>query len=142
MRRSLNSALSSFNAKDSGDKKADADSPATRLRGLEQEASSVLSEVSDLSAKQQRSERIESRDLEKLETSITDLNTRVQAALQATATVRSTGNQAASTDNKKKKKGKFLGIFGGGGDDDKYAELTDEAAPGFIKARHRRFLLP
>jgi outer membrane protein assembly factor BamD len=133
MRRSLNSAISSFNAKDGADKKADADSPVTRLRNLEQEASSVLSEVNDLSAKQQRSERIESSDLEKLETSITDLNTRVQAGLQATAGVRggsATPSQATSTENKKKKKGKFLGIFGGGGDDDKYADLTDEAAPG------------
>ena len=131
MRRSLNSAISSFNAKDGADKKADADDPRTRLRNLEQEASSVLSEVNDLSAKQQRSERIETSDLEKLETSITDLNARVQAGLQATAGVRgATGNQAASAENKKKKKGKFLGIFGGGGDDDKYAELTDTAAPG------------
>jgi outer membrane protein assembly factor BamD len=130
MRRSLNSAISSFNAKDGGDKKADADSPATRLRGLEQEASSVLSEVNDLISKQVRAERIESSDLEKLETSITDLNTRVQAGLQSTAGVRGTGNQVASTENKKKKKGKFLGIFGGGGSDDKYADLTDEVAPG------------
>lgn len=129
MRRSLNSAISSFNAKDGSDKKADADDPRTRLRGLEQEANSVLSEVNDLSSKQQRSERIETSDLEKLETSITDLNTRVQAGLQATSGVRGAGNQVASTENKKKKKGKFLGIFGGGGND-KYDDLTGEVAPG------------
>jgi outer membrane protein assembly factor BamD len=131
MRRSLNSALASMNSKDSGDKKdgkASADDPSARLRGLEQEASSVLSEVNDLRAKYDRAERVESDDLTKLETSVTDLNTRVQAGLQATANARSSSGNVASTE-KKKKKGKFLGIFGGGGDD-KYAELTDEVAAG------------
>src|SRR3954466_2650679 len=44
MRRSLNSALASMNAKESGDKKgqkADADDPSSRLRGLEKDVSSV-----------------------------------------------------------------------------------------------------
>jgi outer membrane protein assembly factor BamD len=133
MRRSLNSALASTNSKDSGDKKdgkASADDPAARLRGLEHEVSSVLSEVSDLRAKYDRAERVESGDITKLETSVTDLNTRVQAGLQATANDRSSNGNVASTEKKKKKKGKFLGIFGGGGGDDKYADLTDAVAPG------------
>src|SRR5215212_2365389 len=41
MRRSLNNAISSFNAKGSDDKPS-ADDPRARLRGLEQEVSAVL----------------------------------------------------------------------------------------------------
>jgi outer membrane protein assembly factor BamD len=130
LRRSLNSAVASMNSKDSDKKdgKANPDDPRARLRGLEQEASSVLSEVNDLVAKTERAERVEDGDLTKLETSVTDLTTRVQAGLQETANVRSSSANVASTD-KKKKKGKFLGIFGGGGDD-KYADLTEGVAPG------------
>jgi outer membrane protein assembly factor BamD len=132
MRRSLNSALASMNSKDSADKKdaaSVADDPSVRLRGLEQEVSSVLTEVNDLRAKYDRAERVESGDITKLETSVTDLSTRVQSGLQSTATARSSSGNVASSD-KKKKKGKFLGLFGGGGDDDKYAELTEGVAPG------------
>ena len=131
LRRSLNSAVASMNSKDSNnkkDEKATPDDPRARLRGLEQEASSVLSEVNDLVAKTERAERVESGDLTKLETSVTDLTNRVQVGLQETANVRASSASAASPD-KKKKKGKFLGIFGGGGDD-KYAELTEGVAPG------------
>jgi outer membrane protein assembly factor BamD len=131
MRRSLNSAIASMNSNDSADKKdekAKADDPRTRLRGLEQEVNSMLSEVNDLRSKNERAERVDSGDLTKLETSITDLNTRVQSGLQATASNRSSSTSGAST--KKKKKGKFLGIFGGGGDDDKYADLTEGVGPG------------
>jgi outer membrane protein assembly factor BamD len=131
MRRSLNSSLASMNSKESTDKKddkANADDPRTRLRGLEQEVSSMLSEVNDLKSKYDRAERVDSGDITKLETSITELNTRVQSGLQATANSRSASGNVASTE-KKKKKGKFLGIFGGGGDD-KYADLTEGVAPG------------
>ena len=143
MRRSLNSALASMNATDTGDKKkkeTDPDDPRNRLRGLDQEVGSVLKEVDDISGKVDRNDKFDSRDLDKLEASITDLNTRVQAGLQATASARTasdtttttaTTTQAASTQKRdKKKKGKFLGIFGGGGGDNKYAELTDTVAPG------------
>jgi outer membrane protein assembly factor BamD len=131
LRRSLNSAIATLNSKDSGDskdKKAGADDPRTRLRGLEQEANSILSEVNDLKSKQERSERVETKDLDKLETSVTDVNTRAQVVLQATANdVRNA--PIATKDTKKKKKGKLFGLFGGGGDD-KYSDLTDTVAPG------------
>jgi outer membrane protein assembly factor BamD len=130
MRRSLNSAVASMNSKDSDEKKdgkANPDDPRVRLRGLEQEVSSVLSEVGNLRSKYDRAERVESGDITKLETSVTDLNTRVQAGLQAAASARGT-NVAAAPAGKKKKK-KFLGIFGGGGDD-KYADLVEGVAPG------------
>jgi len=139
MRRSLNSALASMNAKESGDKKgqkADADDPSSRLRGLEKDVSSVSKDIDDLRGKVDRAEKFDPREIDKLETSVTDLNTRVQLGLSATAGARNfsatttTDQKKSSTSsNNKKKKGKFLGLFGGGGDD-KYAELTDTVAAG------------
>jgi outer membrane protein assembly factor BamD len=132
MRRSLNSAIAAMNAGDSGEKdkaKTAADDPRARLRGLEQEVSSLLSEVNNLRSKTDRSERVEASDLEKLESSATDLDTRVQAALQATASARSASAAAASSPKKKKKKGRLFGLLGGG-DDDKYEDLTGTVAPG------------
>jgi outer membrane protein assembly factor BamD len=126
MRRSLNNAVAAMNAKDTGDKTSAADDPATRLRGIEREVSSVLSEVNNLRSKQERAERIETAQLDKLETSVNDLNTRVQAGLQATATDRSVSE---ATPKKKKKKGKLFGLFGGGGNDE-LEELTGTVAPG------------
>jgi outer membrane protein assembly factor BamD len=123
MRRSLNNAVSSMNAKEADAKSAD--SPIARLRGLEQEVSSVLNEVMDARGKLEHSERLEAGLLDRLETSVSDLNTRVEAGLQSTAGARST---ATSAPKKKKKKG-FLGLFGGGGDD-KYEELTGTVAAG------------
>jgi outer membrane protein assembly factor BamD len=125
MRRSLGNAASSIKSEGKKDDKDKADDPAARLRGLEKEAGSVLSEVNDLRTKNDRAERIEARDLERLETAVAELNTRAEAALRETA-----GARGATASEKKKKKGKFLGIFGGGGDDDKYAELTGEAMAG------------
>ncbi|HKC65018.1 MAG TPA: outer membrane protein assembly factor BamD, partial [Pyrinomonadaceae bacterium] len=139
MRRSLNSALASMNAKDNGDKdkNTDPDDPRNRLRSLEQDVNSTLKEVDDISGKIERNDKFDSSNLDKLEASVTDLNTRVQSGLQATAGQRNVSTTATSpTPNAsvpgrdKKKKGKFLGIFGGGGGDNKYAELTDTVAPG------------
>jgi outer membrane protein assembly factor BamD len=126
MRRSLNSAVSSMPAPTDQEKK-NADDPRNRLKGLDKEVGSLLSEVNDLRGKQERSERFDTTVLDRLETSVTDVNTRVQSALQSTAGARAAG--VSSSDSKKKKKGKFLGLFGGGGDD-KYEELTGTVAPG------------
>lgn len=145
MRRSLDSAVAAINAKESGDKKAekpDADDPATRLRGLSQEVSSVSKDVEDIRGKVDRSERYDVEELGKLEASVTDLNNRVQIALQSTASARtadsSTTTTTTTTTTAKnvnaptpdKKKGKFFGIFGRGGGNDKYADLTGTTAPG------------
>ena len=131
MRRSLNSAISSLPASSDKKEKVNADDPRERLRGLEKEVSSVSSELNDIRAKQERAERYDPTTLDRLETSVADLDTRVQAGLQATAGARAaTGSQnVVSTPQKKKKKGKFLGLFGGNGDD-KYEELTGTVAPG------------
>lgn len=133
MRRSLDNAIASMNARDSGDpkEKASPDDPRQRLRGLDKEVGSVLSEVSDLRGKQDRSEKYDPSSLGGLETSVADLNTRVQAALQATAGERtaSAATPSSSAHTTKKTKRRFFGLLGGGGDD-KYAELTGTVAPG------------
>jgi outer membrane protein assembly factor BamD len=135
MRRSLNSAISAMNpsadkSKDKDKAKTDVDDPVVRLRGLEKEASSLLSEINDIRAKNDRAEHFDATALDRIETSITDLNTRVEAGLQSTASAR-TANTAgkSATTTKKKKGGHFLGLWGGGSDD-KYADLTGAPAPG------------
>lgn len=122
MRRSLNSAISSIPQKE----KESPDDPRPRLQGLDKEVASILSEVNDIRGKQERSERYDTTALDRLETSVTEIDTRVQGALQNTAGARSAAVASAS---KKKKKGRFFGLLGGGGDD-KYEELTGTVAPG------------
>ncbi|OLE54098.1 MAG: hypothetical protein AUG51_09670 [Acidobacteria bacterium 13_1_20CM_3_53_8] len=140
MRRSLDSAIATLNAQDSGQQqqrsnqqRSASDDPRERLRGLEKEVGSVLSEVNDIGGKVERSERFDHSRLDQLETSVTDLNTRVDAALVATAGARSaaaSNSTASATPQKKKKKGRFFGLLGGGGGDDRYSDLTGTAAPG------------
>ena len=84
MRRSLDNAIAATNAKDTGNKQANADDPRERLRGLDKEVGSVLSEVNDLKSKSDRAEKLDTSRLDGLETSVTDLSTRVEAAMQAT----------------------------------------------------------
>ena len=138
MRRSLNSAISAMEpgGSDKNDKKkANADDPRERLHGLDKEVGSILSEVNDIHGKQERSERYDATVLDRLETSVADIDTRVQAGLQATASAR-TANVASSASGapaKKKKKKHLFGLLGGGGDD-KYADLTGTVAPGRDRA--------
>lgn len=141
LRRSLNGAIAGLNAagddkqkKDQKDQKAaaNADDPATRLRGLEKEVNSLLTEVNELRAVVDRAEKFEATDIDKLESAYTDLNTRVESGLQATVGARRTATTAAATTStKNKKKPGFFGrILGRGGDDDEYAELVGGVAPG------------
>ncbi len=127
LRRTLNSAIAGLNAKDEGQR----DSPHARLSGLEKEVGRLLSEVGDLRGKQERSERFEQSDIDKLETAATDLDTRVQSAMRETASARTSVPATAENDSKKKKKkgGLFSRILGRGGDD-KYDELVGTVAPG------------
>ncbi|MCM3901871.1 MAG: outer membrane protein assembly factor BamD [Pyrinomonadaceae bacterium] len=128
LRRSLNNAISSLPPKGT-DKKEGVDDPRQRLQGLEKEVSSILSEVNDIRGKQDRSERYDATVIDRLETSVVDIDTRVQAGLTATAGARTASAATGKAPAKKKKKGKFLGLFGGS-DDEKYAELTGEVAAG------------
>ena len=130
MRRSLDSAIAAVNAKDTGNKEKNPDDPRERLRGLEKEVGSVLSEVNDLRAKEERAEKYDTSKLDSLEVSVTELNTRVEAALRATAAAR-TADGATSDYRPKPQKGKRR-LFGllPGKSSDKYAELTGAVAPG------------
>lgn len=132
MRRALNSALAAMEPKtaNQGEKeKPNPDDPRARLRGLEKEVGSIITELSETRSKQDRSERYDPTTLDRLETSVADLNNRVEAGLQATASARTASAAAGAAPTKKKKKGRFFGLLGGGGGD-KYEELTGSAAPG------------
>jgi len=129
LRRSLGAALKVMEdkSKEDKDKKANADDPLMRLKGLEKEVSSLNSEVNDLRTKNDKAEKFDTTAIDRLEASVAELGTRVESGLQQTAGLRNTTAASASND-KKKKKGKFLGLFGGG--EDKYADLTGAAVAG------------
>jgi outer membrane protein assembly factor BamD len=128
MRRALNGALSAMGTPTASEKK-NPDDPGERLRGLEKEVSSLNSELNDLRAKQERAERYDPTALDRLESSVAELNTRVESALQSTASARTTVASSNTAPKKKKKKGRLFGLLGGG-DDDKYEELVSSVAPG------------
>lgn len=131
MRRSLDSAIAALNAKDTGDKPKNPDDPRERLRGLDKEVGSVLNEVNDLHSKEDHSERYDSSRLDGLETSVAELKTRVEAALQATAGERAANGETSSNYRPKPQKGKRrLFHLLPGKSNDKYAELTGGSAPG------------
>src|SRR3989442_7285937 len=129
MRRSLTSAIAAMNSSDSGDKQKNPDDPRVRLRGLDKEVGALLSDVNDLHTKEDKAEKYDTSRLGGLEASVTELNTRVDAALQQTAGARS--SETASTYKPKKEKGKRR-LFGllPGKSNDKYSELTGSVAPG------------
>ena len=129
MRRSLNAAIKVMETKTDKDKKANADDPVMRLKGLEKEVSSVTSEVNDIRSKNDKAEKFDATALDRLEGTVAELNTRVETTLQQTASLRTSANTGSSAnEKKKKKKGKLFGLFGGG--EDKYADLTGAAVAG------------
>ena len=130
MRRSLSGAVKAMEGKTPDkDKKANADDPVVRLKGLQKEVSSLANEISDIRSKNDKAEKFDETALDRLEASVTELKTRVESGLQETASARNSVATTASSDKKKKKKGKLFGLFGGGGDD-KYEELTATAVAG------------
>ena len=132
MRRSLDSAIAAVNAQDSGDKKKNPDDPRVRLRGLDKEVSSVLSDVNDLHSKEDKSEKYDTSHLDTLEESVAELNTRVEAGLQSTAGARKAGSETSSNNAPKAEKGGKRRLFGllPGKKDEKYSELLTGTAPG------------
>jgi outer membrane protein assembly factor BamD len=128
MRRSLSAAIKAIEPKTDKDKKANADDPIMRLKGLEKEVASLNNEVNDIRNKNDKAEKFDPTALDRLEGSVTELNTRVETNLKQTAGLRTSATANNSSADKKKKKGKFLGLFGGG--DDKYADLTGAAVAG------------
>lgn len=129
MRRSLSSAIAAINSGDKGDKTKNADDPRERLRGLDKEAGSIISEVNDLQVKEDKSEKYDTSKLASLEQSVADLNTRVDAALQATASARTANGETPNYRPKEKSKRRLFGLLPGK-KSDKYDELTGTVAPG------------
>ncbi|MGQ0761666.1 MAG: outer membrane protein assembly factor BamD [Acidobacteriota bacterium] len=127
MRRSLSSAIAAMNSGDKGDKAKHADDPRERLRGLDKEAGSLLSEVNDLHGKEEKAEKYDTSRLGSLETSVTELNTRLESTLQSTASARS--GETANYRPKQKSSRRFFGLLPGK-KNDKYEELTGTVAPG------------
>ncbi|HVS22069.1 MAG TPA: outer membrane protein assembly factor BamD [Pyrinomonadaceae bacterium] len=131
MRRSLDNAIAATNAKDTGDKNKNLDDPRERLRGLDKEVGSVLSEVSDIRSKEDRADKYDKSRLDALETSVADLNARVEVALQSTASARAAQSETSSNYRPKPEKGKrrMFGLLPGKSNE-KYAELMGGIAPG------------
>ena len=125
MRRSLSSAVSAMPEDKS--KTANADDPVVRLKSLEKEVQRLMSQVNDIRSKNDKAEKFDATEIDRLETAVAELKTQVETGLQQTANARG-ANAVASDDKKKKKKGKLFGLFGGG--EDKYAELTGAPAAG------------
>jgi len=129
MRRSLSSAIAAMNSGDKGDKTKNADDPRERLRGLDKEANSIVSEVNDLQVKEDKAEKYDTSKISSLEQSVTDLNTRVDAALQATAGARTASGETPNYQPKDKSKRRLFGLLPGK-KNDKYDDLTGTVAPG------------
>ncbi|MDQ6786807.1 MAG: outer membrane protein assembly factor BamD [Acidobacteriota bacterium] len=133
LRRSVSGAISAFKDDSKEDKtkkddKASLETPAARLKGLDKDASRFESEVTSLRGKVDRAEKYEISDIDQLETSVSELQTRVDNTLTETASARANPKSAVGTPRQVKKKGKFLWIFGGGSDE--YEELIGDVTPG------------
>ena len=134
MRRSLNSVVSvlredSKNDKAKKDDEKKLDTPLGRLSALEKDVSRVQSDVNNLRGKVDRSEKYERTDVDTLEQSVGELNSRVDTALLETASTRANPVSSVGQPRQKVKKKKFLGIFGGGGNDE-YEELLGSVQAG------------
>ena len=96
MRRSLSAAIKVMETKTDKDKKANADDPVMRLKGLEKEVSSLMSEVNDIRSKNDKAEKFDATALDRLETAVAELNPRVETILQQTASARGGAGAVAS----------------------------------------------
>ena len=134
MRRSVEGAMSALKTENKEDKtkkddKDKLDTPLGRLTSLQKEISSTLSEVNNLRGKVDRGEKYEVSDIDQLENTTAELNTRTESTLVETATARANPESSVGKERDIKKKKKFLGIFGGGGNDE-YDELIGNVTPG------------
>ena len=130
IRRSASSASSVLKEEADGQKgEKSADSPLARLKAIEKEASSLQSDVNDLRGKVDRSDKYQATDIDQLEASVADLQSRADKVQIETAQARATVTSTTGKPREKQKKKKFLGIFGGGGNDE-YEELIGNVSPG------------
>ena len=117
MRRSLNSAASVLKDESKGEKTPDdktkADTPLARLVGLEKEAARLLSEVSDLRGKVDRSEKYENSEVDSLEQAVAELQTRVDAVQLETAKARAIPDSPVGKPRDKKSKKEVSGNIWG-----------------------------
>jgi outer membrane assembly lipoprotein YfiO len=134
MRRSLSSVISVL--RQENDVKKDDEkniaTPIGRLTALQKDISRVSSDVSSLRGKLDRGEKYERSEVDSLETTVAELQTRVDTAQTETAALRAATTTSGGDTSKAKgdkKGGKFLGIFGGGHKDE-YADLIGSVAPG------------
>jgi outer membrane protein assembly factor BamD len=132
IRRSATSAASVLKQEtkdENKDEKENLDTPYTRLRGIEKEASTLQNEVNSVRGKVDRSEKYEASDIDRLENDVADLQRRSDAVQTETAQARANPESTVGKPREIKKKKKFLGIFGGGGNDE-YDELIGTVTPG------------
>lgn len=133
IRRSLGSSESALRAEAKAAKEKveeTADSPISRVRSLDKEASRLQSDVANIRGKIDRSEKYERTDIESLEQGVNDLKSRVDKFQLETASARANASDSREGQPREiKKKKKFLGIFGGGGNDE-YDELLGAVTPG------------
>ena len=133
IRRSAASSASVLKEENKDDKaakddKTAIDTPVARLRSIEKEASTLQSEINTLRGKLDRSEKYESSEIDQLEITVADLQTRADAVLVETAAARANPESNVGKAREVKGKKKFLGIFGGGKDE--YEELIGGVTPG------------
>ena len=134
MRRSLDSTMSVMKDEAKGDKsKKDnpdsLDTPLSRLKSLDKEASGLSSEVNNLRGKVDRAEKYEMTDIDSIEERVAEFQSRVDRTFLETASARANPVSDVGKPRTVKKKKKFLGIFGGGGEDE-YDELIGSVVPG------------
>ncbi len=131
MKRSITSTLNVLKDEDKSGDKENLDSPAARLKSLNKEIETVQSDLNTLRGRLDRSEKFEASDLDQAETTVADLQRRVDIVLVETASARANAGPESYQDRqKKKKKKKFLGIFGGGDKQDEYDTLIGQKAIG------------
>jgi len=133
IRRSLGSSETALKAEAKAAKEKveeNADSPISRVRSLDKEASRLQSEISTIRGRIDRSEKFDRKDIDTLEQSVADLQSRVDKFQLETATARANASETREGQPREiKKKKKFLWIFGGKGNDE-YDELLGTVTPG------------
>lgn len=137
MKRSLSSAASSLKTDAKADKKSKEDdkaaleTPLGRLKSLEKEVTTAQSEVNNLRGKSDRLEKYEAGDVDSIEATVSDLNTRVDKALTETAAQRSVATSDVGKPREvKQKTKKLLWLIPIGKERDEYEELIGNVTPG------------
>lgn len=135
MKRSLAAAVTGFKEEDKTDKpkkgdKDNLDTPYGRVLSLQKDTARLIGDVFNLRGKVDRGEKHDAKDVDSLESAVSDLQSRVDKVQIETASARASRSDSREGQPREiKKKKKFLGIFGGGGKDE-YDELIGTVTPG------------